>query len=630
MKKRVSFMLSFLFIIFCLNLVIATSNETMEEKAYSCLKQKVNEKINSLSLEEKSFSLLALAHDSSFNSKLVTEINKEKSNDCFPKNSCKVKDTALATLALHYSNQNTLKLEEWLISKKIKAKDIQVYLVIDSEKKSNCSVKWNNGNTKLIINEDKKITFTSSSCLEIANNGYWLRIKESCFDNNFTISCSENFITTLLYKKSIISDVWYVSSEVNSGSANSEVTHNINYFCFSDDKNNCNYEASLFASLALQQAGYDIKNFIPYLVIYSDDNQKLFPDAFLYYFTKTDDYIENILSLQKSQGYWDLNSGKGKFYDSAIALFSIKTKSYESFNKLEEWLKEMQQQDGCWNNGNIRDTSFLLWAGWPRPSVVSSDEIPQKENCIDKGYFCLSALDCEDVGGEVLSQYYCSGLNKCCSKNIILKKCSEMQKLSGYYGYGEICKNDEICSISTVNAADTNYCCLGECEKKEEESECESYNYTCRISCKDYEEEKDYECNDNKVCCSEKEEPKKGKGLLIFLLVLMIIIVILLIIFRNRIRIVLFKRRSGYKESSVIKTKRPPFPPSTSTTYPTSKSYLPLQRYGLGSLPKQQYQQKQITPLRTIQQPIKKPAQSSKKDEELEETMKKLRELSKE
>jgi hypothetical protein len=613
MKKREVFVLClFLISILTINLILADTNGTIEERAYSCLKDEVSGKVSSLSLEEQSFALLALAHDSSLHSDLIIEINKEKDDDnCFPdSSSCKVKETALATLALNYAKQSTLPLEDWLLEQKIRPENLNIYLVIDSEEKTECTIDWDGDDTDIDISEDKKIS-GASGCFQSANNGYWLKIKESCLDENFTISCEDSFISTLLYQKSSgDNNVWYVSDEVESASANGETQHTADYFCFSDDGDECDYESSLWATLALQKSGHNIKNFIPYLVVFADENSKLFSDSFLYYFTSSDDYLENILDLQKDSGYWDLASAGERFYDTALALLFIQSSSSDALDLAIDWLEDVQDSEGCWNNKNIRDTAFLLWAGWPRASV--GGEI-QLESCTEAGYYCLPTIDCEDAEGSILSSYYCSGVNSCCSKNIVLKNCNQISKFSGYSGYGEECTGGKVCSVSTTVAADTQSCCLGGCIEADTETDCEEYGNTCRSSCNSNEEITEYyDCDGSDVCCREKESG--GIPGIIWFLIILIIIVIILIIFRNRIKILIFKKKSGFKEKGAGRTTRPGFFPPSS-----------------GSIPRQQYPQRQPMPaLRTIprsnQLAIRQPA---KRDKELEETMKKLREMSK-
>jgi len=483
MKKKVVIILfTLLLSILATSFVLGATNGTSyDEKAYSCLKDKINGKTSALSLEEQSFSLLALAYDSSFQSQLISDINKNKDSNCFPKSSCKVKDTAVATVALNYAKQNTGDLEGWLVDQEIKAKNINVFLEIDTEGKSNCTVRWDTGHTTIQITADKKVSGGGNCFESTGNNGYWLKIKTSCLDDNFTVSCANDFITTLLYQKSS-GDLWYVSSDVASASANGETQHVANFSCFSNNGKDCDYEGSLWATLALQSTGHDITNLIPYLTLFASDNSKLFSDTFLYQLTTSEDYLNNIVSLQNGEGYWDLATTKGKYYDTALALLVIQSSSSDAASAAKSWLEEKQDSSGCWNSNNVRDTAFLLWAGWPKPAVGGIVQ----DDCSSKGYYCLSEAECGVAGGSKLDSYYCSGLKKCCSKPAIEKKCTEQG--------GESCGTGTECSVSLTSAADTENCCLGSCDVPGT-TECDDFGYSCKDSCSDAEDTASYNCN---------------------------------------------------------------------------------------------------------------------------------------
>jgi hypothetical protein len=597
-KKEGVILLVLLMSILSTTIVLADSNSSVEESAYSCLKNKVDSTLSTLSLEEQSFALMALAYDSSSQSSLISEINDQKNSEgCWP-TSCKVKDTAVATIALNYAKQPTTDSEGWLVDKEIKAKSINVYLEIDTDTKSNCTIRWDGGSTKISISADKKLS-GGGNCFDSGNNGYWLKIKDSCLDKNFTVSCANDFITTLLYQKSGgDSQLWYVSDEISSASANGETQHVSNLLCFSNNGKDCDYESSLWATIALQKTGYDVKNLIPYLIVFSSDNSKLFSDTFLYYLTNSEDYLTNIVGLQKTDGYWDLASTKGKFYDTSLALLVIQSASSDATTTTKSWLEEKQDTTGCWNNNNVRDTAFLLWAGWPRAAVGGTIQ----EDCSDKGFYCMSQTECDDVTGTIYSNYYCSALKKCCSKPAILKSCDAQG--------GQECASGEVCSSSFTDASDTDSCCLGTCEE-EIAITCTASGYSCKDSCATGLEEESYnfDCNNGQLCC--KEVKSSGIPGIVWVLIILIIIIILLILLRNRIKLLLFKKRNGVKESGAGRTRPPFFPPSSGS-----------------GMPRQQYSQRPMPALRMIpnQLPIR---QAPKRDKELDDTMRKLREMSK-
>ncbi len=587
MKKGVLF---FLIAVLLISFVLA-QNETIEDKAYNCLKDKVKDKCSTLSLEEAAFSLLALSDNSAIQSECKSALkSKQQSSGSFGS----IKETALSIIALNYIGEDTSKAESWLLSK-TKPSDVEWYLEIDSSNAVQCEIRYDSTSKTINIASNKKISGDPGNCFSKAYDNYWLRIKDSCLDKEFEVSCDSDFITTLLYKKPN-TNIWHVSSQVESVSAGGTTINKVNSLCFSES-NSCDYEGTLWATLALYKVGNEnTSSFIPYLVAFAEDNEEYLPYSFLYYLTNSEDYLQEILNLQKTQGYWDLGK-KGKYYDTALALLSL-TSSQAKDNAIS-WLEETQGNNGCWNN-NIRDTAFLIWVLWPRTPYVPPTTTT--EYC-EPTYYCISVGECQDAGGNELDNYYCPGLNICCDRPKREKTCQEMG--------GKICPSGEICDESTVTASDTAECCLGSCIQQI--SECEEQGYFCRASCFDTEEETDLQCLDaSEVCCKTKPRPEGG-GLpwYVWLLIILIILAILAIIFRNRLKVLLFKLKGGVKKGGVTST-RPPFTPPA-----------------IPGLRTQMMPRRTRYPLPPPRAPRTAPAAKSRTDKEFEETLKKLREMSK-
>ncbi len=164
------------------------------------------------------------------------------------------------------------------------------------------------------------------------------------------------------------------------------------------------------------------------------------------------------------------------------------------------------------------------------------------------------------------------------------------------------------CDGKKVLASDTNECCIGDCVLIDSEPECEKQLYICKPSCSEDEEEKtglSDSCNLGSVCCGKKAVEKGNSYLLLILLVILIILVILAIIFRNQLKIWLFRFKSGYRSK---KLGKPPYPPRA----PQPAIFRPPI----------------LSTLRPPQRPIQKP-NSKPVDKDFEETMRKLKEMSK-
>jgi len=103
----------------------------------------------------------------------------------------------------------------------------------------------------------------SSTCLSPSADGYFLRIRDSCLEKEFSISCDRDFITTLFYKKTG-EEVYHVSGETHGAPAYDSTEESVSSFCFVEG-GDCDYEGSLWAVLALAKTGEEINNYLAYL-----------------------------------------------------------------------------------------------------------------------------------------------------------------------------------------------------------------------------------------------------------------------------------------------------------------------------------------------------------------------------
>ena len=213
MKKKV-FLFGILIISLMLILPLAIAiNESQIDKAYECLEEKVKDRCDSLSSEERIFSLLAIKE-------CKDEIITDSQNDeCWPGSGCRIKTTAQAILALDKSNVNIDKASEWLSSQKTTPLDIVWYLQIESSEETTCTITYSNSSYPITIGEDKKISSGAGSCLSLSEGGWWLQVSSGCYDKEFEIKCHDNsFLTNLLFKKSASSTI-HVLEDSHTASA---------------------------------------------------------------------------------------------------------------------------------------------------------------------------------------------------------------------------------------------------------------------------------------------------------------------------------------------------------------------------------------------------------------------------
>ncbi len=266
----------------------------------------------------------------------------------------------------------------------------------------------------------------------------------------------------------------------------------------------------------------------------------------------------------------------------------------------------------------MRDTAFLLYAGWPRAVSTSSGNGSAGGGtvsllCESAGNYCEGATACQDVGGQLLNQFNCPSYGEyCCSVRVAVQTCGDSN--------GVICTNAQECSGREINSADGS-CCLDSCiEKRTGTDSCGAAGNTCRTSCFSDEEQTSDSCvNSAEICCRAGQitpTPKSGSSLWTWIIILgiLILIVILGILFRNKLRVSWFKF-SGKAKTSPIER---PFGPSPAEMARTRMMSAP--RFG--------------PPMTRTPAPIRRtPAtqqmpRGGSGDKELDDTLKKLKEMS--
>jgi hypothetical protein len=176
---------------------------------------------------------------------------------------------------------------------------------------------------------------------------------------------------------------------------------------------------------------------------------------------------------------------------------------------------------------------------------------------------------------------------------------------------GKQCLTSQTCSGTITTAEDTLKCCLGTCTTSttdDEETECEQNGYTCKSKCDSGEETAIYDCDFSDVCCSSKQGSSYST-ILIILLILLIILIVLAIIYRDQLKVFLFKKKSGVSSSGVSTMRRPPMPPQT----PFARPQMP----------------RQMVPRQNAPQQARPALQQKSGDSDFDETMKRLKNMSK-
>jgi hypothetical protein len=435
MKKGVC-VLFLLILVFSTFFISAAANDT-ESRAYACLDSKVTGKCSSLSTEEKIFSLLSIG---ACKSELLSD---SLSNQCWPVQSCSVKTTAQAVLALTKAGVAVKSAETWLSSQSTAYKDMNWFLQVETNNKSSCTISYSGASYPFSVNEDRTINGRLGSCLSVYQD-YWIKVSSSCYDQELTISCSNSFLTSLLYQKKNSENAYdfYITDKTNSAAGEGTTTEKVNSLCFAT-KGSCDYEGTLWATIVLKYLGHDITPYLPYLITASGTNSKYIPESFLY--TLTNSFRTELLVKQQENQWWSASGDK--FYDTAVALLPFQNEDVAEKDSAKSWLANVQGTDGCWQS-NVRNTAFILYSLWTKNLNITIPTETQKD-CSSSGFYCMSDSSCSSLNGSTLSDYGgCFGTNICCSKQKQLGSCSAEG--------GNLCNSGEQClGGSDIDSSDS-------------------------------------------------------------------------------------------------------------------------------------------------------------------------------
>jgi len=593
--------------------------------AYQCLQDQIDRKDESaLSLQEAVFATLALGSDGKLQS--VIADFKASGEDCYgPGSTCTILDTAQVTLAKDRINSDSDDNEAWLLDRREVASDLEWFMLVDitNHQEAECDITYNGATHEVVVKADLKFSGNPGNCFTIAQGGFWLQVSQSCFEESFEISCSEDFVTTLLYRKENSNPV-FVSPNTHSAVALGTTEETVNSSCFGIN-GVCDYEGSLWAALALQSTGNDVNSYLPYLLALSDDNDRLFPDTFLYIMTQGQEQFTSITQALKQNKYWEAPSTKyNRFYDSALGMLALQGTLATELGLAESYFQQIQTSDGCWNNNNIRDTAFLLYSGWQRSDIPRNGGAAF-EDCEAQGFFCGGQFECVELGGStaLLNSYVCANnILHCCSVALLPPSCSiDLQ--------GDVClTGTQRCTGDTLPSAEGT-CCLppGECETVLTQTSCELAGGDCKTSCGSNDQQTSDSCglSSGLTCCMFVEDSGFGLGLwsVVIILAILIIIIVFAIINRKKVQLWWFRFRANRRSK-----RSKPYIRTQSPRRGFRPGMRPPPGMAPGRMPPPRGQGRRPMPPPRRQQPPRKGTPGKGSDQELDETLKKLKEMS--
>ena len=361
-KRVVALVFAFIIIISIASIHAANANASDLDKAYGCLKDTItNNNCVTRNIQLNAFNLLAGAYDSTLQSKCKSSLlAKKNANNCWPLTeggNCDIKSTAISIMALSRIGEDVEKAINWTLDRKRLETGLIWYLEIDVLNSSQCTVNGKN----IILGEDKKIITPSGNPegLEKVYNNYWFKITK--MEKEYVISCNKSFTTSLLYQKPN-ANVYYVSSNPHSASAGDSTKEKVESYCFGPS--GCDYEASLWATMALAKEKRDISPYLPYLSSRSDEpeNSRYLPSAFLLMLTEIGEYEEELKGLQREGKYWGDRTMQLDL--TPLALSALSGRDITEVRDSQRYLLSLQDKiTGCWQEDK---TSYILYLAWPK------------------------------------------------------------------------------------------------------------------------------------------------------------------------------------------------------------------------------------------------------------------------
>lgn len=602
MKKSVTILAIFL-IIFSLNIILAEENQTETEsgsmtkidQAFTCLEEKAAD-CSGLTTEEIALTILATP-DNVFDD-CVNELKSRKSAE----NWGKIKDTALAIMALKHAGEDTSSSEEWLLKQNQTPTDLIWYLQQDSNEAVQCNIAYDTKDYSISINKDKKIDRSAGPCLTRSQSGFWLQIASTCYDKKFQMECDKDFIASLIYRNKN-SPTIYVLQGTSSAPAFGSVDLKVTSKCFGDSA--CDYESTAWAALALMETGHTVDQFIPYIIAMSETSERYLPSAFIYALTNYEDYATSLIAQQKLGNYWEAKSTvNNKYYDTSLALLALSNSAAEQITNAKDWLLFSQESSGCWQN-SVRETAMALWALEKRTGKPEAGAVTTR--CTEAGFFCIPDGECV-LGSDVSNNYFCGIGNTVCCTDENVKECSEYS--------GTACTSDQICVGTIKKATDTDKCCTGTCEEKVETNECEDNYYTCMDTCSDFQEPVPaYACDMGQTCCRTKTaQVEEGSPWWIWLLIILILAVLGAIgyVYREQLKLYWFQLKTKFKKDEKGPGPSAPSKPGFPPRMPPRPGFPPIRR-----------------PMQRAAPPLPQRKPYSRRDKALSETFRKLQDMSK-
>ncbi|MFA5176470.1 MAG: hypothetical protein WC413_04415 [Candidatus Nanoarchaeia archaeon] len=587
-------------------------------------------------IPELTFSLLAINNLGEYNSDvkegLLKLLNKSSERGCFPKTSCKVKDTALALLVLGKTGQDINKTVTWLKNMEIAsgATAGSWYIQFNPTVDGTCQITCEGSTTpkSVDVGPTKPWINADTLCGPIGNKKF----------KKYDIDCvnvgDQAMHVTVIYR---IARQGFTEDYLLHDEQTQKTTLTIENACFATGSGvgTCDYESTLYATWALKSIAGEEIHTLPYLE--ENKNANALHRSLLYLVRPDSKYYSSWLKEhQKSSGSW-----LDDVYVTSIGAISMiqSTDDADSYLNATRWLTlKYNEKKHNWND-KVLDTASALIAlsgGFKDNSIgvedgeIDNGEIGAENVTVAIELICNDGLDddndtfvdCNDNDCTNDNSCLCIGSSVECSPNIACPSGQSCDYRTCTCGTTTIIEpTSGQCSLNAGNECEINsHCDIGyECSSAcicepvyEDTDECD-----CTI---DDDCDEGYECVGGCTCTSIEEETEEGSMLpwIIIIIVAVILLLILVYYYLNYVKkgktFKDFKEDLGSKFGK--KSKKPSFEEYLTTRpRPSAELIRPRQ------MPTRQL------PAFPTQNVPKKSAREKKVDDELEKSLAEAKKL---
>ncbi|MFH1210600.1 MAG: hypothetical protein V1645_01665 [archaeon] len=395
MKKRFLIVLLATIILLTAAANADTSNFSIQKSYDWLLKQQSNGSFGgTLETSASILALKAAGYDP------TTPLNylagQENTQPCWPKASCRTKETAFVILAYKSMGVSTEDQISWLKSAQSAAlQSGNWWLEVATTDTGTCSIKY----TKNSQDVTKTIKVNAGRFTDCGNTTFMNL--NTCIETNFVknfptidmyIDCGDldNALISLIYNSA---NSYYILTD--SASQVAEITIENGCFGMGYKDPSCNYDSTLYSNWAFILSDESTSSKMYLRDNYDETNTV--HNAFLFLILDDDTYLQELRSRQRSDGSWDSD-----VYRTAIALLALKGQSEYSteFSEGVEWLKTKQRTDGSF--GDVTTTAMVLYAAFTEGEIEFPSCTNEKRDDGERG------IDC---GGT------CEAYDDCCSNN---------------------------------------------------------------------------------------------------------------------------------------------------------------------------------------------------------------------